>query len=159
MAGPVKRRSPTDTAKEIDMVWAMLAAFLTRRSPLVQSLVVGLCCGLFVAAAADANDRSPRIAPTVVLVIVVGLVIGGLFFAGLRAQHVAVRSGSEPPRWVTIVYVVIWLLSLGSAIRALFGEGGFKVAVLAIVPIVLLGPTAIAGMRSLLGVGKEARNS
>src|SRR5262249_45290436 len=125
----------------------------------LQSLVVGLCCGLFVAAATDANDRSPRIAPTLLLIVVVGLVIGGLFFLGLRAQHVAASSGSEPPRWVTIVYLVIWLLSLISAVRALFGEGGFKVAVLAIVPIVLLGPTALAGLQTLARTGRERGTS
>ncbi len=133
------------------MVWAMLAAFLTRKPPLLQASVVGLCCGLFVTAAAEADDRSPRIGSTVLLVVLVGLVTGGLFFLGLRAQHVAARAESQLPLWVTVVYVVVWLLSLVAAVGALFGDGGFKVAVLAIVPIVLLGPTALTGLRTLAG--------
>ena len=131
------------------MVWAMLAAYLTRKPPLVQSLVVGACCGLFVTANAQANERSPRITSTVLLVVVVGLITGGLFFLGLRAQHIATTTESESPRWVTIVYVAVWLLSLIAALRALFGAGGFKVAVIAVVPIVLLAPTALAGVQTL----------
>jgi hypothetical protein len=38
------------------MVWALLAAFLTRRPAWVQALVFGLCSGLFVATAAEAEQ-------------------------------------------------------------------------------------------------------
>jgi hypothetical protein len=44
----------------------------------------------------------------------------------------------------------VWVLSLLAAVRALFGAGGLKVAALAIVPIVLLAPPALGGIRALL---------
>lgn len=128
------------------MIWAMLAAFLTRKPPLVQALVVGLCCGLFVATNAQANERSPRISSTLVLIVVVGLATGGLFFLGLRTSS---ATEADLPSWVVSVYVMVWLLSLAAAVRALLGDGGFKVAALAIVPIVLLAPTALDGLRTL----------
>ena len=40
----------------------------------------------------------------------------------------------------------MWVLSLLAAVRALFGDGGLKVAALAIVPIVLLLTSAISGV-------------
>jgi hypothetical protein len=133
------------------MVWAMMAAFLMRKPPLVQASVVGLSCGLFVAAAAEADGRSPQPGPTAALVVLVGFVTGGLFYLGLRAQHVAASSASDLPRWIRVVYVVVWLFSIVAALRALFGAGGFKAAAPAIVPIVLLGPTALAGLRVQAG--------
>jgi hypothetical protein len=45
----------------------------------------------------------------------------------------------------------VWLLSLIAAISAVFGAGGLKVVVLAIVPIVLLAPPALVSIRALLG--------
>lgn len=54
------------------MLWAMLAAFLTHKPPLVQAVVVGACTGLFVAAAAQANERNPTIERTALLVLVWG---------------------------------------------------------------------------------------
>jgi hypothetical protein len=41
------------------MLWALLAAYLTKRPPWVQSCVVGSCTGLFVAAGANADERDP----------------------------------------------------------------------------------------------------
>jgi hypothetical protein len=42
------------------------------------------------------------------------------------------------------------VLSLLAAVGALFGAGGLKVAVLAILPIVLLAPPALHGIRAVL---------
>jgi hypothetical protein len=134
------------------MIWALLAAYLTKRSPLVQALVVGLCVGLFVAAVAEADQRDTAIESTVLLVLAGGIVAGTLFYLGLRAQvRHGWAPGSPPPGWVNLVYVAVWMLSLLAALRALLGAGGLKVAVLAIVPIVLLAPPAIVGARALLG--------
>ena len=134
------------------MVWAMLAAFLTHKTPRVQAVVVGACTGLFVAAAAQAKERNPTIETTALLVLVWGCVAGALFYAGLVYQR---RHGWEPsqpgPRWLYRVYTVIWLLGILAALAALFGDGGFKVAALTIVPLVLLAPTAMQGIRMRLG--------
>lgn len=134
------------------MIFALLAAYLTRRPPLVQAVVVGLCTGLFVAALANAEQRDPVITSVVLLVVTVAVVAGGLFFLGLRAgRRHGWTPGSPPPWWVDVIYVAIWILSLLAAVRALLGAGGLKVAVLAIVPIVLLAPPALLGVRMLLG--------
>jgi hypothetical protein len=45
------------------MIWALLAAYLTKRPPWVQALVFGLCVGLFVATAAEANERDVPTVP------------------------------------------------------------------------------------------------
>jgi hypothetical protein len=134
------------------MMWALLAKFLTSKPPLVQAVVVGLCCGLFVSAAAEGNEREPRVSGTVPLVLVWGVVLGGLFYAGLayRARHGWVPE-NPAPRWLYLVYAAVWVFGLVAALLALFGEGGVKVAVLAIVPLVLLAPTAAAGVRLALG--------
>ena len=133
------------------MIWALLAAFLRKRPPWVQAAVVGLCAGLFVATAAEANQRTPLIGTVCALVLVVGVVTGALFYLGLRAQrHHGWPTTGAPPAWVSAVYVTVWILSILAAVRALFGEGGFKVAVLAIVPIVLLAPPALFGVRAVL---------
>jgi hypothetical protein len=134
------------------MLWAMLAAFLTRKPPLVQAVVVGACTGLFVAAAAQANERNPTIGRTAVLVLVWGGVAGALFYAGLIYQRRHGWVPSEPgPGWLYGVYTVVWLLGILAAIAALVGAGGFKVAALTIVPLVLLAPTALQGIRPGLG--------
>src|SRR5690349_19208948 len=111
-----------------------MAAYLTKRPPWIQAAVVGLCVGLFFAAAAQANTRHPLLSRMVIQVIAVGAVGGLLFYLGLRQQH---RPGAIPI-WVDAVYAVAWVGALVAAVLALFGAGGFKVAVLAIVPIVLL---------------------
>src|SRR4051794_32690841 len=123
------------------MLWALLATFLTRQPSAVQASVVGLCSGLFVTAATEANDRDTKIGSTILLILVVGALVGGLFYAGLRGGHVGSHPASLPPLWVSISYVAVWVLSLLDALLSLFGNGGLKVAVLAIVPLVLLGPT------------------
>ena len=134
------------------MLWAMLAAFLTRKPPLVQSVVVGACTGLFVAAAAQANERNPTIGRTAVLVLVWGCVAGALFYAGLIYQRRHGWVPSEPgPGWLYGVYTVVWLWGILAALAALLGAGGFKVAALTIVPLVLLAPTALQGIRRGLG--------
>jgi hypothetical protein len=134
------------------MIWALLAAYLQKRPAWVQALVLGLCAGLFVATAAQANQRQPLISSVVLLVLVAGAVAGTAFYLGLRAQQRhGWTAGTAPPVWVDLVYATVWVLSLLAAVRALFGAGGLKVAVLAIVPIVLLAPPALSGIRALLG--------
>jgi heme/copper-type cytochrome/quinol oxidase subunit 2 len=134
------------------MIWALLAAFLTKRPAWVQAVVVGLCTGLFVAAGAYANQRDPLINSVVLLVLAVAVVAGVGLYLALRARlRHGWAAGSAPPTWVSLVYAAVWLLSLIAAISALFGAGGLKVAVLAIVPIVLLAPPALVGIRALLG--------
>ena len=76
---------------------------------------------------------------------------GGTFYLALRAQAHRQASAEGPPGWVHVAYAGTWLLSIAAAVLALFGAGGFKVAVLAIVPIVLLAPPALLGIRTLLG--------
>jgi type III secretory pathway component EscS len=130
------------------MLWALLAAFLTRKPPLVQAAVVGLCVGLLVATAAQANEREPSIQSTVLLVLGWGCVAGALFYAGLVFQRRHGWVPDEPgPRWLYGVYTVIWLFGLLAAVMALIGAGGFKVAVLTVVPLVLIAPTALQGIR------------
>lgn len=134
------------------MIWALLAAYLTKRSPWVQAMVFGLCVGLFIATAAEANEREPLIGTVVLLVLTAGVVSGGAFYLALRAQRTrGWTAGTTPPTWVAVAYGGVWVLSLLAAIRALFGAGGLKVAVLAIVPIVRLAPPAIVGIQTLLG--------
>ena len=94
------------------MLWALLAGFLTKKPPAVQALVVGLCTGLFVAAMAEANHRTPRISSTILLVVVVATVSGALFFAGLRAQRDAARSSTAPAVWIVATYMGVWILSI-----------------------------------------------
>lgn len=69
------------------MIWALLAAYLTKRPPWVQALVFGLCVGLFVATAAEANQREPLISTVVLLVLTAGVIAGGAFYMALRAQR------------------------------------------------------------------------
>jgi hypothetical protein len=139
-------------SEEDRMLWALLAAYLQKRPAWVQALVVGLCTGLFIATGAKANERDPLISSVVLLVLVAGAVAGTAFYLALRAQQRhGWTTGTAPPLWVGLLYAAVWVLSLLAAIRALFGEGGLKVAVLAIVPIVLLAPSAFGGIRALLG--------
>jgi hypothetical protein len=134
------------------MIWALLAAYLTKRPAWVQALVFGLCAGLFIATAAKANERNPLISSVVLLVLVAGAVTGTAFYLALRAQQRhGWRTGTAAPAWVNLAYAAVWVLSLLAAVGALFGAGGLKVAALAIVPIVLLAPPALGGIRTLLG--------
>jgi hypothetical protein len=133
------------------MIWALLAAYLTRRPPLVQSLVLGLCTGLFLDAIAKANDGD--VAPSQVVPVVLGAAVisGAAFYAGLTYQRRNGWTHTHPaPGWLYSVYTIVWVLGLVAAIGSLLGAGGLKVAVLAIVPLVLLAPTAILGIRLAL---------
>ena len=133
------------------MLWALLAKFLTSKPPLVQATVVGLSAGLFVATAAEGNHRDPRISSIVLVVLVAGVVLGGLFYAGLAMQRRNGWAHDDPgPGWLYTLYASVWLLGLAAALLALFSDGGFKVAALAIVPLVLLAPTAFQGFRRAL---------
>ena len=60
------------------------------------------------------------------------------------APLASLRRSAAPERgaWVHVAYAAVWLFSLCAAVRALLGVGGLRVAVLAIVPIVLLAPPA-----------------
>jgi 4-hydroxybenzoate polyprenyltransferase len=87
------------------MIWALLAAFLTKRPAWVQAVVVGLCTGLFVAAGAHANQRDPLISSVVLLVLAVAVVAGvgfhlahGFATAGPRAAPRRRGSTSSMPR-------------------------------------------------------------
>jgi hypothetical protein len=141
------------------MLWALLAKFLMKQPAVVQAVVLGLCTGLFVAAAADANERDPVLSRTVVLVLVAAVIAGGLFHLGLsvRRRHGWTPGDGDTPRWLLATYVAVWLVGLLSALLALFGAGGFKVAVLAVVPLVLLAPSAAAGLRGLVSVPTEGQ--
>ena len=134
------------------MLWALLGAYLTKRPPWVQAVVFGLGAGMFTAAVVDANRSSPAVGGTVLVVLAVGVVVGALFYVSLtaRLRH-GWTVGTTPPRWVSIAYIAAWTLSLAAAVLALIGAGGFKVAVLAIVPIVLLAPPALVAIRTLAG--------
>lgn len=80
--------------------------------------------------------------------LVLGLCVG-LFVAALA------QANQRDPA----INATLWLvLSWGGAAAVLFysgfGEGGFRVAALAIVPIVLLAPTALTGIRRV-GAGRS----
>jgi hypothetical protein len=133
------------------MLWALLAKFLTSKPPLVQALVVGLSSGLFVATAAEANQRDPQISSIAVLVLGAGAVLGGMFYAGLAVQRRnGWTHGDSGPSWLYALYAGVWILGLAAAVFALLSYGGLKVAVLTIVPLVLLAPTALQGIRLAL---------
>lgn len=140
------------------MILALLAAYLTKRPLWVQSTVLGVCTGLFVATAAEANEREPVIETVVALVLTVGLVSGAAFFLAMRSQvRRGWTAGSATPMWVSLAYSTVWVLSLLAAGRAFLGAGGLKVALLALIPIVLLAPPALDGIRTLLGRPPERR--
>jgi len=132
------------------MLFALLAAFLLRQPVTVQAIVLGLCAGLFVTTAAEAQDRTPVLSAVVLQVLGTAVVAAALFLVGLRAQ----RRGSDPespnPAWLYWIYSAIWLAGIAAALYALFGGGGFKVAALSIVPLVLLAPPALQGIRLAL---------
>jgi hypothetical protein len=133
------------------MLFALLAKFLISQSPAVQASALGLCTGLFVTAAAEANDRDPVLTTTVVLILVSGTIAGVLFYLGLafRARHGWTGTESAPV-WLHATYAAVWSGGLVAAVRALLGDGGVQVALLTVVPLVLLAPTALEGFRALL---------
>jgi hypothetical protein len=133
------------------MIWALLAKFLLSKPAWVQAIVLGLCTGLFAAAAADANDQDLAVGSTILMVLIWAAVAGVLYYVGFTVQsrHDAALFEHAAPRWLYAVYAAVWLLGLAAAILALFGEGGFKVAILAVVLLVLLAPTAFYGLRQV----------
>lgn len=133
------------------MIWALLAKFLLSQPAWVQAVVLGLCTGLFATAAAQANERSPAIDTTALMVLIWATVAAVLYYVGFTVQvrRGAALSDHAAPSWLYTVYIAVWLLGFGAAMLALFGEGGFKVAILAVVPLVLLAPTAFYGVRQL----------
>jgi len=141
------------------VIWALLAAYLTKRPAGVQAVVFGLCAGLFLTAAVESDDRDPGIGTVVLLVLGIAVVLGGAFYLGLRARLRRRTGGDGPPTWVQIAYSGAWLLAIVAALLALFGDGGLRVAVLAIVPIVLLAPPALVGLRALLGRPRPQNSS
>ena len=132
------------------MIWALLAAWLRKQPAWIQALVFGLCVGLFIAAAANADQRDVRLGSVALVVLVAGVIAAAAFYFALRAQQRRSSAGAAAPVWIDLAYLAVWVLSLLAAVRALFGDGGLKVAALAIVPIVLLLPSAISGVRVLL---------
>ncbi|MDZ5623031.1 hypothetical protein [Nocardioides bizhenqiangii] len=132
------------------MFFALLAKFLLKQPPMVQAAVLGLCTGLFVAATAEANERDPAVSSVVWLVLGWGALAGALYYAGFMLQH---RRGAaiedDVPPWVHALYAAVWVFGVVAALLALFGDGGFKVAALAIVPLVLLAPSAFYGIRQI----------
>lgn len=132
------------------MVWALLAKFLLSKPAWVQAVVLGLCTGLFVTAAAEANERDPALNKTVVMFLVWSVFAAVLYFVGFTIQtRRGALSEHAAPGWLYALYAVVWLLGLTAAVMALLGDGGFKVAILAIVPLVLLAPTAFYGIRQV----------
>jgi hypothetical protein len=135
------------------MLWALLARLITRQPPLFQAVVLGLCVGLFVTAGAQANTRDTVVEKAVLQTAVAGVIAATLFYLGLlRSRRQPDRVGAD---WRDGVYVMVWLLGSAAAVMALFGQGGLKVAALAIVPLVLLAAPALQGFRLILGRGWE----
>jgi hypothetical protein len=133
------------------MLWALLAAFLRARPPWMQVGMVGLCTGLFVVANVNAGQRDLRVSSASLLVLAVTTPTGWACSVALRGQFRACEAGRPRTARVHAAQAVVWLVSLAAAVGTLLGDGGVKVAVIAIVPIVLLAPPALAGIRALLG--------
>ena len=132
------------------MLWALLAAFLTRRPRWMQAVVFGSCAGLFVVAVAGADAASTPTGPGALRVVAIAAPVGAGFYLVLRAQAHRRAAGHAARAWVAVAHVAVWALAVAAAGVALFGAGGVPVAVLAIVPIVLLALTAVAETRALL---------
>jgi hypothetical protein len=133
------------------MLWALLAAFLSRRPPWLQAAMVGLCTGLFLVANVNAGQRDLRLDAAVALVLAAAVPIGWAFFRALGAQQRSRAAGGTRASSTHAAYAAVWLLSVAAAVGTVLGDGGVKVAVIAIVPIVLLAPAALLSIRALLG--------
>jgi hypothetical protein len=84
------------------------------------------------------------------MVLAWGAAAAAGYYAGFRVQNRQDDPANHTaPRWLYALYAVLWLLGMAAAIMALVGNGGFKVAVLPIVPLVLLTPTALYGLRQI----------
>jgi hypothetical protein len=132
------------------MLFALLAKLLLKQPAPVQAVALGLCSGLFVAALAEADQRDPVISATVWLVLIWGVVAAVLFYAGFVAQRRrGLATDYTAQSWLYGVYAVVWVFGIFAAGYALFGDGGFKVAALTVVPLVLLAPAAVHGIRRI----------
>jgi hypothetical protein len=68
--------------------------------------------------------------------------------------HLRSRAAGQPATVrVHVAFTAVWLGSLSAAVRTLLGDGGLRVAVPAIVPIVLLAPPAVTGRLRSFGSG------
>ena len=122
------------------MIWAAMAAFIRNRSARTQSIVFGSCCGLFIAAGANATHRNPAIGSVAVWALAAAGVTGLAF-------HLVLRDARRH-RWVRAACAVAWLGAVVAAGLALFGQAGVRVAAITIVPIVLLAPFAFQGVQA-----------
>jgi hypothetical protein len=138
------------------MIFALIAKLLLTAPPVVQAAVLGLCAGLFVTASAEANDRDPMLRTVVGEVVGIGLLAGVAFYLSLRADRRRRGRAEQPAAWVYGAYVVVWVGALAAAVAAVLGAGGFKVAALAIVPLVLLAAPAFAAVGNVLHRGGAA---
>lgn len=132
------------------MLWALLAAFLRRRPPWMQAGMVGLCTGLFVVANVNAGQRDLGPGPAAALVLAAAVPIGWAFSRALRAELRSRAGGRSTTSRVHAAWATVWLMSVTAAVGTIFGDGGVKVAVIAIVPIVLLAAPGLMGIRALL---------
>jgi hypothetical protein len=133
------------------MIWALLAAFLRNRALWVQAVMVGACTGLFVAAGSLGGSRAVSPGSGTFVVLVIALVAGGAYYGAQRRQPRG-RGQAQPrgPR-VDVAFIAVWIALVVTAIRTLVVGGGPRVAVFAIVPLVLLAEPALAGVRALSG--------
>jgi len=99
--------------------------------------VLGVCTGLFVTTAAEAQERAPVLEVVAGQILVTAVVAAALFLVGFRMQHPR-PGGGENRRWLHWLHCAVWLVGIAAAVYALFGQGGIKVAALAIVPLVLI---------------------
>ncbi|HET6394587.1 MAG TPA: hypothetical protein VFG13_17310 [Blastococcus sp.] len=132
------------------MLWALLAAFLRRRPPWLQAAMVGLCSGIFVVANVNAGQRDLRPGAAAAFVLAVAVPLGWAFSRALRAERHRSASGRPATPRGHAAYAAVWLVAVTAVVGTLLGDGGVRVAVIAIVPIVLLAPPAVLGIRALL---------
>ena len=102
-----------------------------------------------VAASATDLQRIARIGPVTFLVLGVGVVTGGAFHLALCAHLHSAATARPRALWVHVGNAAVWPLLVSAAVRALFGAGGSRLAVPAVVPIALWTPLALVGLRSL----------
>jgi hypothetical protein len=132
------------------MLWALLAAFLRRRPAWLQAGMVGLCTGIFVVANVNAGQRDLRLGSAAALVLAAAVPIGWAYSRALRAGARSRAAGRPNTTWIHAAYAAVWLISVAAAVGTILGDGGVRVAVIAIVPIVLLAPPALTGIQALL---------
>ena len=132
------------------MLWALLAAFLRRRPPWLQAGMIGLCTGIFVVANVNAGQRDLPLGPAAALVLAAAVPVGWAYSRALRAERRSRAAGRPNTSRVHAAYAAVWLIAVTAAVGTILGDGGVRVAVIAIVPIVLLSPSALAGTQALL---------